>query len=66
MSFYPNVASRRGLCAWMLGAGLLFLASAASAQESSVAKAAAWRIGDHLVSPVSFMRKTASRRMSTS
>lgn len=51
MSFYPNVASRRGLCAWMLGAVLFLAASAASAQsapESSVAKAAAWRIGDHL------------------
>jgi hypothetical protein len=49
MAPYSTVATRRRLYAWLLGAALLLLgASATSAQESAVAKAAAWRIGDHL------------------
>jgi hypothetical protein len=48
-SSYSTVVIRRGLYAWILGATLLlFGASVAWAQESAVAKAAAWRIGDHL------------------
>lgn len=44
-----NVATQRRFCAWVAGAALLFFgSSAACAQESAVAKAAAWRIGDHL------------------
>ncbi len=46
---FSNVATRRDRCAWMLGIALLLLgASSTHAQESAVAKAAAWRIGDHL------------------
>lgn len=40
----------RGLCAWALGGTLFFLAALplCAAEESAVAKAAAWRIGDHM------------------
>jgi hypothetical protein len=49
MAPYAIRVTRRGLCAWALGAALLlFGASATCAQESAVAKAAAWRIADHL------------------
>ena len=50
MVFQSEALTRRGLVAWVLAAALLLLlsASAARAEESAVAKAAAWRIGDHL------------------
>ena len=42
--------TRRGLCAWALGSALFVLAASplGAAEESAVAKAAAWRIGDHM------------------
>jgi hypothetical protein len=44
-----TVVTRRGLYAWIFGAAVWLLsASATHAQDSAVAKAAAWRIGDHL------------------
>jgi len=50
MVFQYEALTRRGLVAGVLAAALLLLlgASAARAEESAVAKAAAWRIGDHL------------------
>ena len=50
MVFHADALTRRGLVAGaLLGALMLLLgASAARAEESAVAKAAAWRIGDHL------------------
>ena len=50
MVFQTEALTRRGLVAWVLAGGLLLLlgASAARAEESAVAKAAAWRIGDDL------------------
>jgi len=51
MVFQSEVLTRRGLVAGVLTAALLLLLSASSAaraEESAVAKAAAWRIGDHL------------------
>ena len=50
MVFQADALTRRGLVAWALMGALMLLlgASAACAEESAVAKAAAWRIGDHL------------------
>jgi len=50
MVFHAEALTRRGLVAGaLLGALMLLLgASAARAEESAVAKAASWRIGDHL------------------
>jgi len=50
MVFQSEVLTRRGLVAWALVGTLMLLlgASAARAEESAVAKAAAWRIGDQL------------------
>ena len=50
MVFQSEVLTRRGLVAGVLAAALLLLlgTSAARAEENTVAKAAAWRIGDHL------------------
>ena len=49
MTIHATISARRKLCACALGAALLLLgASSPTAQESAVAKAAAWRIGDHM------------------
>ena len=42
--------TRRRLCAWALGSALFVLGASplSAAEESAVAKAAAWRIGDHM------------------
>ena len=50
MACLATIFTRRRLCAWALG-GALFLLGASplpAAEESAVAKAAAWRIGDHM------------------